>query len=143
MGVDIPMLWAKTRRMLDRLNALSRGYCECRGIFRITDGSGNLLDGVTVNYRVGESGWIPCGHSHGDALGAGNFFQLSGIFYRIGDPVSWHFSKEGYTETTVTRYTADMGFNEELDTVVLCPRDLWGKHMSDVDDQEERLCDIK
>lgn len=137
------MVWDKTRKMLDRLNALSRGYCECRGIFRITDVAGNLLGGVTVSYQVGESGWIPCGHSHGDVLGGGNFFQLSGIFYRIGDPVTWHFSKKGYAVTTVTRYTADMGFNEVLDTVVLCQHDFWGRHMVAGEEKEGRLCNIK
>ena len=97
------------------------GYSECIGHFKITDQNGHPLAGVDVSYRVGESGWIPCGSSVSDCRDGINFFQSSSIFYRIGEPVSWCFFKSGYEPKTVTRYTADKSFDERFNSVALRP----------------------
>ena len=113
------MVWQAIRGVVMRIEASLVGYWECRGEFRIADGDGCPLAGVRVEYRVGDSGWIPCGHSKGELRGLKNFSQPSTVFCRIGDPVVWRFCKSGYAERTVTRYTADMEFDSDLDSVEL------------------------
>ena len=101
------------------------GYVSCRGIFHITDPDGALLPHVHVSYRVGAKGdWIPCGESKEDAASRAaattiNFIQPFAIYYRIGEPVSWRFSRPGYSTQTITRYAADRAFNEAFNMIVL------------------------
>jgi hypothetical protein len=102
-----------------RIEASLLGFGECRGTFRIIDENGRILDRVRVSYRVGDSGWIPCGQSLGRGRGMLNYIQPSMVYYRIGEPVVWRFCKPGYTEGTVIRYTADLDFDDKLDVVML------------------------
>lgn len=104
-----------------RIDAMLAGHNECRGLFKVLDGDGLPLDGVEIEYRVGESDWIPCAKSSTSSEGV-NFAQPSTVFYPIGEPVVWRFSKPGYQEATVTRYMAGKEFEEDLGTVVMEPK---------------------
>ncbi|VGO12097.1 hypothetical protein PDESU_00647 [Pontiella desulfatans] len=102
-----------------RFDAALAGYGECRGQFRITDVDGNPLGGVEVSYRVGHSEWIPCGRSRKRFKSSRNYCQLSTVYYRIGEPVAWRFSKPGYTDKQLIRYTAGTEFDVELNSVAM------------------------
>lgn len=113
------MMMATVKNVIMRVEALMAGYRECRGIFRVLDRRGRLLSDVDVHYRVGDSDWISCGRSHEKESEAQNFIQPLPVFYQLGEPVAWCFSKNGYAEKTVLRYMADNSFNEKLNTVVM------------------------
>ena len=113
------MVWKAITDIVRRFDAVLSGYGECRGVFRIVDENGAFLDEVTVSYKVGDSEWIPCGKSHEACSDSGNYAQLSTVYYRIGEPVSWRFQKDGFEEMLVVRYTADKEFDEKLNTVVM------------------------
>ncbi|MEA2069077.1 MAG: hypothetical protein U9P12_07750 [Verrucomicrobiota bacterium] len=105
-----------------RIDAMLAGHNECRGMFKVLDGEGAPLGDVDVQYRVGDSEWMPCGKSSCSSDGV-NFSQLSTVFYPIGEPVVWHFSKPGYEYATVTRYMAGKEFEEDLGSVVMEPKE--------------------
>ena len=118
------MIQKMFKAVSDNLKVHFGGYCECRGVFRITDGKGALLTNVQVRCRIAEGDWIPCGRSTGAAASSpaaaeANFVQASTLFYQIGEPVSWEFSKPGYATRTITRYTARKTFDETLNSIVL------------------------
>ncbi|VGO17983.1 hypothetical protein [Pontiella sulfatireligans] len=113
------MAWRTVKRVLNRLDAVARGYCECKGVFWITDQAGNPLSNVLISYRVGDSDWVSCGNSQSGAECRENYIQSSSIFYQMGEAVFWRFSMPGYADKIITRYTADMDFNKDLDTIVL------------------------
>ncbi len=106
-------------RVCRKLKALLRGLNECKGLFRITDSDGRPIGGVQVSCRVGDATWVPSGSSCAEVHAEVNYLQPASVFYRIGEPVEWRFRKAGYVERKITRYTADMGFNAGLDTIVL------------------------
>ena len=107
------------KNVITRVEAMLAGHKECCGVFRVVDQSGLPLDGVDVCYKVGHSDWIPCGRSRLDAENSPNFSQPSTLFYPIGEPVKWRFSKDGYADVTITRYTADTEFDAKLDHVIM------------------------
>lgn len=113
------MFWKTVTEWTRRFDAVLAGYNECRGIFRITDDNGVPLDGVEVQFRIGDAEWTPCGRSCECMRKATNFNQPSTVYYPIGEPVAWRFFKPGYIEAIVTRYTANTVFNETMDTIML------------------------
>ena len=107
------------KNVMARVEAMLAGHRECRGLFRVVDHRGQPLSGVEVSYKVGDSAWIPCGTSRVEFTKEANYYQLSTIFYPMGEPVVWKFAKEGFATQKVTRYTADTSFDARLWTVVL------------------------
>lgn len=132
------MIHKMFKAVSDNLKVHFGGYCECLGVFRITDCKGALLPNVRVRYRIAEGDWTPCGRSTGGATSGlaaamANFIQPSTLFYQIGEPVSWEFSKPGYTTRTITRYTAGKTFDETLNAIVLNASKAPATPMHDVD----------
>ncbi|MDF7800685.1 hypothetical protein P4C99_14500 [Pontiellaceae bacterium B1224] len=107
------------KNVIMRVEAMMAGYRECRGVFRVLDRMGQPLGDVSVSYRVGNSEWVFGGRSCDLESESRNYIQPSAVFYQIGEPVAWCFSKPGYAEKTILRYTADTTFNEKLNTVVM------------------------
>lgn len=123
------MMQKVCRAIVDRLKVGFGYFSECRGIFCVTNSDHMPLPGVQVSYRVGCNDWIPCGTSTSrkehrnpetDAdVPVVNFIQTNAIVYQLGEPVSWRFSKRGYATRTITRYTADMSFDETHNIIIL------------------------
>lgn len=106
------------KEVVVRIGAMLTGHNECRGMFKVVDENGNPVEGVEVDYRIGDSNWTPCGVSSTEEYGK-NFSQRHAVFYSTGEPVVWRFFKPGYSEVTVTRYMAGKEFDEASCTVVL------------------------